>query len=106
MSLQLGGDLLQYCLHRNEAKRYLSPHANILLNYQINSEHSILYGLNTGNSNPPMEWINNVSQDLDSLSVKRGNPYLEKTDYYNSYLVYAYQKGKLIYKWQVFILEL
>ena len=29
MSLQLGGDLLQYCLHRNEAKRYLSPHANI-----------------------------------------------------------------------------
>ena len=95
MSLQLGGDLLQYCLHRNEAKRYLSPHANILLNYQINSEHSILYGLNTGNSNPPMEWINNVSQDLDSLSVKRGNPYLEKTDYYNSYLVYAYQKGKI-----------
>ena len=95
MSLQLGGDLLQYCLHRNEAKRYLSPHANILLNYQINSENSILYGLNTGNSNPPMEWINNVNQELDSLSVKRGNPHLEKTNYYNSYLVYNHQPGKI-----------
>ena len=95
MSLQLGGDLLQYCLHRNEAKRYLSPHANILLNYQINSENSILYGFNTGNSNPPMEWINNVNQELDSLSVKRGNPHLEKTNYYNSYLVYNHQKGKI-----------
>ena len=95
MSLQFGGDLLQYCLHGNEAKRYLSPHANILLNYQINSENSILYGLNTGNSNPPMEWINNVNQELDSLSVKRGNPHLEKTNYYNSYLVYNHQTGKI-----------
>lgn len=95
MSLQFGGDLLQYCLHKNETKRYLSPHANILLNYRINPEHSILYGLHTGNSNPPMEWINNVSQDIDSLSIKRGNPQLEKTDYYNSYLVYSYQKGKI-----------
>lgn len=95
MSLQFGGDLLQYCLHGNEAKRYLSPHANILLNYQINSENSILYGLNTGNSNPPMEWINNVNQELDSLFVKRGNPHLEKTNYYNSYLVYNHQTGKI-----------
>lgn len=95
MSLQFGGDLLQYCLHGNEAKRYLSPHANILLNYQINSENSILYGLNTGNSNPPMEWINNVNQELDSLSVKRGNPHLEKTNYYNSYLVYNHQTRKI-----------
>lgn len=95
MGLQFGGDLLQYCLHGNEAKRYLSPHANILLNYQINSENSILYGLNTGNSNPPMEWINNVNQELDSLSVKRGNPHLEKTNYYNSYLVYNHQTGKI-----------
>lgn len=95
MSLQFGGDLLQYCLHGNEAKRYLSPHANILLNYQINSENSILYGLNTGNSNPPMEWINNVNQELDSLSVKRGNPHLERTNYYNSYLVYNHQTGKI-----------
>lgn len=95
MSLQFGGDLLQYCLHGNGAKRYLSPHANILLNYQINSENSILYGLNTGNSNPPMEWINNVNQELDSLSVKRGNPHLEKTNYYNSYLVYNHQTGKI-----------
>lgn len=95
MSLLFGGDLLQYCLHGNEAKRYLSPHANILLNYQINSENSILYGLNTGNSNPPMEWINNVNQELDSLSVKRGNPHLERTNYYNSYLVYNHQTGKI-----------
>lgn len=95
MSLQFGGDLLQYCLHGNEAKRYLSPHANILLNYQINSENSILYGLNTGNSNPPMEWINNVNQELDLLSVKRGNPHLERTNYYNSYLVYNHQTGKI-----------
>lgn len=95
MSLQFGGDLLQYCLHGNEAKRYLSPHANISLNYQINSENSILYGLNTGNSNPPMEWINNVNQELDSLFVKRGNPHLEKTNYYNSYLVYNHQTGKI-----------
>ena len=60
LSLQFGGDLLQYRLHGNDAERYLSPHANILLNYQIKSGHSLMYGLNTGNSNPPIEWLADV----------------------------------------------
>lgn len=95
LSLQFGGDLLQYRLHGNDAERYLSPHANILLNYQIKSGHSLMYGLNTGNSNPPIEWLADVDQRIDSLSVKRGNPYLDKSDYYISYLVYAFQKRKI-----------
>ena len=94
-SIQFGGDLLQYRVHGNEAKRYLSPHANVMLNYRINSNHSLMYGLNTGNSNPPMEWVSNVSQDVDSLMVKRGNPDLEKTNYYISYLVYSFQKKRI-----------
>lgn len=95
ISLQFGGDLLQYRLHGNDAERYLSPHANVSLNYQVKPGHSLMYGLNTGNSNPPMEWLGNVDQNVDSLSVRRGNPYLDKTDYYISYLVYAFQKKKI-----------
>lgn len=94
-SLQFGGDLLQYRVHGNEAKRYLSPHANVLLNYRIAPNHSVMYGLNTGNSNPPMEWVSDVSLNVDSLTVKRGNPHLKKTNYYISYLVYSFQKEKI-----------
>lgn len=94
-SLQFGGDLLQYCVRGHDTQRYLSPHANVTLNYRMSDSHSLMYGLNTGNSNPPMEWVSNVSQDVDSLMVKRGNPLLDKTDYYISYLVYSFQKRKV-----------
>lgn len=94
-SLQFGGDLLQYRVHGNEAKRYLSPHANVLLNYRITPNHFVMYGLNMGNSNPPMEWVSDVSLNVDSLTVKRGNPHLKKTDYYVSYLIYSFQKEKI-----------
>ena len=95
MSLQIGGDLLQYRLHGHDLKRYLSPHANILLNFQIKDGHSLMYGLHTGNSNLPMELLGNVNQNVDSLSIRRGNPYLDKTNYYNSYLVYRFHKEKI-----------
>lgn len=94
-SLQFGGDLLQYRVRGNEAKRYLSPHANVMLNYRIAPNHSVMYGLNTGNSNPPMEWVSDVSLNVDSLTVKRGNPHLEKTNYYISFLIYSFQKEKI-----------
>lgn len=94
-SLQFGGDLLQYRVHGNEAKRYLSPHANVMMNYRIAPNHSVMYGLNIGNSNPPLEWVSDVSLNVDSLTVRRGNPDLKKTDYYISYLVYSFQKEKI-----------
>ena len=94
-SLQLGGDLLQYRVHGNAVKRYLSPHANVMLNYQIAPDHSIMYGLNMGNSNPPMEWVSDVNLNVDPLTIRRGNPDLKKTDYYISYLVYSFQKEKI-----------
>lgn len=94
LSIQFGGDLLQYRLHGYDQKKYLSPHANIMLNYRISSNQSIMYALNTGNSNPPLDWLSDVDQNIDSLQIKRGNPYLDKANYYITYLVYSLQAGK------------
>lgn len=94
LSIQFGGDLLQYRLHGYDYKRYWSPHANIMMNYRISQNQSIMYALNTGNSNPPMKWFNTTDQNIDSLQIKRGNPYLDKANYYITYLVYSLQTGK------------
>lgn len=94
LSVQFGGDLLQYRLHGYNQKKYLSPHANVMLNYRISSNQSIMYALNTGNSNPPIDWLSDVDQTIDSLQIKRGNPYLDKANYYITYLVYSLQAGK------------
>ena len=94
LSIQFGGDLLLYRLHGYNQKKYFSPHANIMLNYRISSNQSIMYALNTGNSNPPIDWLSDVDQNIDSLKIKRGNPYLDKANYYITYLVYSLQVGK------------
>ncbi len=94
LSIQFGGDLLQYRLHGYAPKRFFSPHANVMLNYRISSNQSIMYALNTGNSNPPIDWLSDVDQNIDSLKIKRGNPHLDKANYYITYLVYSLQAGK------------
>lgn len=94
LSVQFGGDLLQYRLHGYNQKKYLSPHANVMLNYRISSNQSIIYALNTGNSNPPIDWLSDVDQNIDSLQIKRGNPYLDKANYYITYLIYSLQAGR------------
>lgn len=94
LSLQLGGDILLYRLHGYECKRYVSPHANVMMNYRLSSSQSLLFALNTGNSNPPIDWLNDIDQNIDSLQKKRGNPYLKKANYYISYLAYSLQAGK------------
>lgn len=95
LNLQFGGDLLQYSLHHYKTQRYLSAHVNAMLNYRIATNQSLMYVLNTGNSNPPINRLSDVDQNIDSIQVKRGNPYLDKSNYYITYLVYSMQVKKL-----------
>ena len=95
LNIQFGGDLLQYSLHHYKPQRYLSAHVNAMLNYRIAANQSLMYVLNTGNSNPPINRLSDIDQNIDSIQVKRGNPYLAKSNYYITYLVYSMQVKKL-----------
>ena len=93
VSLQAGFDWLEYRVHGNAYHHYLSPHVNLMFNYRMPRNQNLMLALNTGNSNPPSYVVSDVDQNIDKLQVQRGNPWLDKANYYISYLVYSWQKG-------------
>lgn len=94
LSLQAGIDWLEYRVHGNKYHSFLSPHVNLMFNYRMPKNQNLMFALNTGNSNPPSNIVSDVDQNIDLLQVQRGNPWLDKANYYVSYLVYSWQKGK------------
>lgn len=94
LSLQGGIDFLQYRVHGERYNYFFSPYCNLMMNYQLASNQSILFTLNKGNSNPPSNWVNDVDQNIDSIQIQRGNPYLDKANYYVGFLMYSLQIGK------------
>lgn len=48
-----------------------------------------------GNEQADISYLNSVSQTVDSLQVKRGNPYLDNTKIYSYFLQYRAQVNKV-----------
>lgn len=94
LSFQGGIDFLQYRVHGDRYNYFLSPYYNVMMNYKLASNQSISFTLNKGNSNPPSNWVSDVDQNIDSIQIQRGNPYLDKADYYVGFLMYSLQIGK------------
>jgi hypothetical protein len=94
IGLQAGVDCTQYRVHDNPHHVWWSSHFNFVINYHISSKQDITLNFNSGNSNPEAYLVSNVDQRIDFLQIKRGNPLIDKNNYYNAYLQHSVQLGK------------
>lgn len=94
VSLQAGADFLQYKTRGSDYNYYISPWIYIMANYRITDKQSLMFMFNKANSNPVSSWLSAVDQNIDSLQIQRGNPKLEKANYYITFLTYNIQVRK------------
>lgn len=89
-----GASIIRYRLHGENRITSINPRLNVTLTYQPDNRQQLMLICNLGNTHPGINTINNVSQNIDLLQVKRGNPNLENTNVLNPYLIYSVQKGR------------
>lgn len=94
MNVRPGISSLQYRLHGENHISRISPRFNIRLTYNITPKQQLRWGVNVGNTFPNISVLNNVDQNIDFLTIERGNPYLDKADIYNTSLTYNLQIGR------------
>lgn len=92
-----GVSLLRYKLnHNNEDKHsFWNFRTNVGLRYQFTPKHQLFLSMAIGNEQADISYLNSVSQAVDSLQVKRGNPYLDNTKIYSYFLQYRAQVNKV-----------
>lgn len=80
-----GVSLLNYQLNHSEddKHRFWTFRTNTWIRYRLNSKHQFTLGLAIGNEQADISYLNTVNQTVDSLIVKRGNPYLDNTKIYS-----------------------
>ena len=90
-----GISLLNYQLNRNEndKHRFLTFRTNTWIRYRLNPKHQFTLGVAIGNEQADISYLNTVSQVVDSIIVKRGNPYLDNTKIYSYFFRYLAQIG-------------
>ena len=94
MSLQAGADFLQYKTRGSDYNYYITPWIYVMANYRITDKQSLMFMFNKANSNPVSSWLSAVDQNIDSLQIQRGNPDLEKANYYVAFMTYNLQVSK------------
>ena len=91
-----GVSLLNYQLNHSEddKHRFWTFRTNTWIRYRLNSKHQFTLGLAIGNEQADISYLNTVNQTVDSLIVKRGNPYLDNTKIYSYFFRYLAQIGQ------------
>lgn len=84
-----GVSSLRYHLHGYEQINHLYPRLNLSFTCRPTSQQQLKLQLKTDNTYPEMSAMNNVTQVVDIFQLKRGNPLLEKTDFYDATLLYG-----------------
>lgn len=92
--LRPGISSLNYKLNGDRTHEY-SLRLNTTLIYSLTEGSSIAWGINIGNSSPQISMLNDAEQDIDFLMVQRGNPDLETTKAYNTFINYSTQVNDL-----------
>lgn len=92
--IQIGADVLTYRQHGDEKQNFVSPYYNFMLNYSLGKGQNLYVSLNRGNSNPDISYLSRVEQVIDSLQIQRGNPVLDKANYYMATINYGLYKRK------------
>ena len=84
---------LQYKLHGAERIKQFSPRLRARLIYRLANNQQLQLTGNIGNTFPSIGTMNNTTQFVDSLMIKRGNPALTPAKLYATGLIYGLQTG-------------
>lgn len=90
LTSRLGVDWLQYHLHGSNVMSQVCPRVNVRLQYQI-PRGSLLYVINYVNSNYGTDIINDAEVAVDRYLSVKGNPDLQKSYDFVTYLYYMQQ---------------
>ena len=63
------------------------------MQYNMTDNTFIRLGGSVGNTSPALSELSAIEQIIDTLQIRRGNPYLTPYMNYNTYLNYEYRKG-------------
>ena len=85
---------LQYKLHGAERIKQFSPRLRARLIYRLANNLQLQLTGNIGNTFPSIGTMNNTTQFVDSLMIKRGNPALTPAKLYATGLIYGLQTGR------------
>ncbi len=85
---------LQYKLHGAERVKQFSPRLRARLIYRLANNQQLQWTGNIGNTFPSISTMNNTTQFVDSLMIKRGNPTLTPAKLYATGLIYGLQAGR------------
>ena len=85
---------LQYKLHGAERIKQFSPRLRARLIYRLANNQQLQLTGNIGNTFPSIGTMNNTTQFVDSLMIKRGNPALTPAKLYATGLIYGLQTGR------------
>ena len=76
-----------------DSYRYYSFRPKVSLQYNMTDNTFIRLGGSVGNTSPALSELSAIEQIIDTLQIRRGNPYLTPYMNYNTYLNYEYKKG-------------
>lgn len=76
-----------------DSYRYYSFRPKVSLQYNMTDNTFIRLGGSVGNTSPALSELSAIEQIIDTLQIRRGNPYLTPYINYNTYLNYEYRKG-------------
>ena len=76
-----------------DSYQYYSFRPKVTLQYNMTDNTFIRLGGSAGNTSPALSELSAIEQIIDTLQIRRGNPYLTPYMNYNTYLNYEYKKG-------------
>ena len=76
-----------------DSYQYYSFRPKVSLQYNMTDNTFIRLGGSVGNTSPALSELSAIEQIIDTLQIRRGNPYLTPYINYNTYLNYEYKKG-------------
>ena len=76
-----------------DSYQYYSFRPKVSLQYNMTDNTFIRLGGSVGNTSPALSELSAIEQIIDTLQIRRGNPYLTPYINYNTYLNYEYRKG-------------
>ena len=76
-----------------DSYQYYSFRPKVSLQYNMTDNTFIRLGGSVGNTSPALSELSAIEQIIDTLQIRRGNPYLTPYMNYNTYLNYEYKKG-------------
>lgn len=90
-----GVSALYYHLRGEDLVQQLSPRLQGRISYRPTNKQQLFATLLLANSFPDITVLNSVDLDIDMLKVKRGNPNLRNSLFYQTILNYSLQTGNI-----------